>query len=124
MMLSFDAIIFSIIVIITYSLLISGLSIAIASTSKSFKEAQSALTPLTFISMFPGMIAFLIDIKSSMVLSMVPFLNYMLLFKDIVSGKINYINIFLMVTSTIFIIIVVLCIIIKQYKSEKVLFTK
>ena len=124
MMLSFDAIIFSIIVIITYSLLISGLSIAIASTSKSFKEAQSALTPLTFISMFPGMIAFLIDIKSSVVLSMVPFLNYILLFKDIVSGKINYINIFLMVTSTIFIIIVVLCIIIKQYKSEKVLFTK
>ena len=124
MMLSFETIIFSVIVIITYSLLISGLSIAIASTSKTFKEAQSALTPLTFISMFPGMIAFLIDIKSTVLLSMIPFLNYILLFKDIVDGKINYINILLMVTSTIFIIIVVLYIIIKQYKSEKVLFTK
>jgi len=124
MMLSFETIIFSVIVIITYSLLISGLSIAIASTSKTFKEAQSALTPLTFISMFPGMIAFLIDIKSSVLLSMIPFLNYILLFKDIVDGKINYMNILLMVTSTIFIIIVVLYIIIKQYKSEKVLFTK
>ena len=124
MMLSIDAIIFSVIVIITYSLLISGLSIAIASTSKTFKEAQSALTPLTFISMFPGMIAFLIDIKSTLLLSMVPFLNYVLLFKDIVSDKINYINILLMVVSTILIIIVVLCIIIKQYKSEKVLFAK
>ena len=124
MMLSVEAIIFSVVVIITYSFLISGLSIAIASTSKTFKEAQSALTPLTFISMFPGMIAFLIDIKSSLFLSMVPFLNYILLFKDIVSGKINYLNILLMVTSTIFIIIVVLYIIIKQYKSEKVLFAK
>lgn len=124
MMLSFEAIIFSIIVILTYSLLISGLSIAIASTSKTFKEAQSALTPLTFISMFPGMIAFLIDIKSTIILSMVPFLNYILLYKDIVSGKINYINILLMIISTIFIIVVVLFIIIKQYKSEKVLYTK
>jgi len=124
MMLSFDAIIFSIIVILTYSLLISGLSIAIASTSKTFKEAQSALTPLTFISMFPGMIAFLIDIKSSVTLSMIPFLNYILLFKDIISGKINYINILLMFVSTIFIIVVVLYIIIKQYDKEKVLFTK
>ena len=124
MMLSFDAIIFSIIVIITYSLLISGLSIAIACTSKTIKEAQSALTPLTFISMFPCMIAFLIDIKSNATLSMIPFLNYILLFKDIISNKINYINIFLMVISTILIIIIVLYIIIKQYKSEKVLFTK
>ena len=104
MNLSFEATIFAIIVIITYSLLISGLSIAIASTSKTFKEAQSALTPLTFISMFPGMLAFLIDIKSTFILSMVPFLNYILLFKDIVSGKLNYINILLMVISTILII--------------------
>lgn len=124
MMLSIEAIMFSVIVIITYSLLISGLSIAIASTSKTFKEAQSALTPLTFISMFPGMIAFLIDIKSTLLLSIVPFLNYVLLFKDIVSGKTNYINILLMVASTILIIIIVLYIIIKQYKSEKVLFAK
>lgn len=124
MMFSFDAIIFSVIVIITYSLLISGLSIAIASTSKTFKEAQSALTPLTFISMFPGMIAFLIDIKSSAFLSTIPFLNYILIFKDIVVGKINYMNILLMFLSTVFIIIVVLNIIIRQYKSEKVLFTK
>lgn len=124
MNLSFEAIIFSMIVIITYSLLISGLSIAIASTAKTFKEAQSALTPLNFISMFPGMIAFLIDIKSNIILSMIPFLNYILLFKDIVSGKINYINILLMVISTILIIAVVLYIIIKQYKSEKVLFIK
>ena len=124
MNLSFEATIFAVIVIITYSLLISGLSIAIASTSKTFKEAQSALTPLTFISMFPGMIAFLIDIKSTFILSMIPFLNYILLFKDIVSGKLNYINILLMVISTILIIAIVLYIIIKEYKSEKVLFTK
>ena len=68
-------ILFAIIVIIAYSFFISGLCIAIASTSKTFKEAQSALTPLTFISFFPGMIAFMMGITTTPILSIVPFLN-------------------------------------------------
>ena len=52
-MYSFASIVFALIIIIAYSFFISGLCIAIASTSKTFKEAQSALTPLTFISLFP-----------------------------------------------------------------------
>lgn len=120
---SMISIIFSIVVIIAYSLLISGLCIAIASKSKTFKEAQSALTPLTFISFFPGMIAFMIDIDTTAVLSLVPFLNFTLLFEDITNGNINYLNILLMLISTIVIIVAVLKLIIKQYKSEKVLFS-
>lgn len=122
MMLSPISLVYSIIVIVAYSLLISGLCIAIASTSKTFKEAQSALTPLTFISLFPGMFAFMVDINTTAILSMVPFLNYTLLFTDITNGTVNYLHIFLMFISTIVIIGGVLYIIIKQYKSEKVLF--
>ena len=88
LMLSPSSLIFAIVVIIAYSLLISGLCIAIASKSKTFKEAQSALTPLTFISFFPGMIAFMAGISSSPLLSLVPFLNFTLLFQDIVVGNI------------------------------------
>ena len=120
---SIVSIIFSIVVILSYSLLISGLCIAIASKSKTFKEAQSSLTPLTFVSFFPGMIAFMIDIETTTVLSLVPFLNFTLLFEDITNGNINYLNILLMLISTIVIIVAVLRLIIKQYKSEKVLFS-
>ena len=122
LMLSPSSLIFAIVVIIAYSLLISGLCIAIASKSKTFKEAQSALTPLTFISFFPGMIAFMAGISSSPLLSLVPFLNFTLLFQDIVVGNINIVNILLMSLSTVVIIALVLIVIIKQYKSEKVLF--
>jgi len=124
MMLPISSLIFSGIVIIAYSLLISGLCIAVASKSKTFKEAQSALTPLTFVSFFPGMIAFMVDVQSSTLLSLVPFLNYSLLFTDITNGTVNYLNIFLMLLSTIVIIGIILSAIIKQYKSEKVLFSK
>ncbi|MBP3841710.1 MAG: ABC transporter permease [Bacilli bacterium] len=122
--LSFSSIIVSILTIILYSFLISGLCISIASKCKTFKEAQSSLTPLTFISFFPGMIAFMMKIKSSAVLSLIPFINFSTIFSEVSSGKINYLNILLMILSTLIIIFVVLNIIIKQYKSEKVLFSK
>lgn len=115
---------FAIIVIIAYSFFISGLCIAIASTSKTFKEAQSALTPLTFISFFPGMIAFMMGITTTPTLAIVPFLNFTLIFTDINNGTINLLNIGLMAISTIIYISLVFAHIIKQYKSEKVLFAK
>lgn len=115
-------IIIGMIIVIAYSILISGLAIAIASKSKTFKEAQSALTPLTFISFFPSFIVFMMNLKTTLVFSIVPFLNYTMLFTDIAHGDINVLNIVAMFVSTIIYITIVLAVIIKQYKSEKVLF--
>ena len=120
-MFSGTSLIFAIVVIIAYSLFISGLCISIASTSKTFKEAQSALTPLTFISFFPGMIAFMVGIETTPILSIIPFLNFTLLFTDISNGNVNALNILLMAISTVIYITIVLRYIIKQYKPEVVL---
>lgn len=116
--------VFAMVIIVAYSFFISGLCIAIASTSKTFKEAQSALTPLTFVSFFPGMVAFMINISATPLLSIIPFLNYTLIYTDMINGKIDYWNIVLMLISTIIYIGIVLKIIIKQYQSEKILFSK
>lgn len=116
-------ILIAIFVILSYSILISGLCISIASMSKSFKEAQSALTPLTFISFFPGMVVFMLNIENSALLSMVPFVNYTMIFQDVSNGIYNYFYIFLMFLSTIIFIAIITCYIIKQYTSEKVLFS-
>jgi len=123
LMLSPIEILYAVIVILAYSFMISGLCIAIASKSKTFKEAQSALTPLTFISFFPGMIAFMVEIKSSYLLSIIPFVNYSLLFTDITNGNVDIINVILMILSTLVLMTVILGVIIRQYKSERVLFS-
>lgn len=123
-MLSPISILFSAFVIIAYSFFISGLCIAIASKSKSFKEAQSALTPLTFISFFPGMVAFMTGMQGTPFLSIIPFLNYTITFTDITAGNIHYLNIFLVLLSSIVYIGIILMLIVKQYKSEKILFSK
>lgn len=117
-----ETIILSIIIIIVYSLFISGICIAIASMSKTFKEAQSALTPITFISFFPGMIAFLVNIKTSAVISIIPFLNFTQIFNDVNGGNINILNIALMIISSIVYIVIIIWYIIRQYRSEKILF--
>ena len=118
------SIVLSVIIIIAYSFFISGLCIAIASSSKTFKEAQSALTPLTFISLFPGMIAFMIGVTGTPLLSIIPFINYTVVFTDTSAGNVDWLNIALKVVSTIIYISIVLTYIIKQYKSEKILFSK
>ena len=119
---SWQAIVLGLLIILVYSFFISGLCIAIASKSKTFKEAQSALTPLTFISLFPGMIAFMINITTNNLIALIPFLNMTMIFTDINNGIYNVVQILIMFGSSILYITIVMYIIIKQYKSEKVLF--
>ena len=119
-----SSIILAIFVILAYSMFISGLCIAVAGRSKTFKEAQSALTPLIFISFFPGMIAFMMGVTGSPLLSIVPFLNFVVVFTDVNNGSVELLDILLMLVSTGAYIAAVLTYVIKQYKSEKVLFAK
>lgn len=120
---SISTIIYTFFIVIIYSLFISGLCIAIASKTKSYKEAQSALTPISFVSIFPSMIVMLAGIKTSTVLSLIPFLNVSLIFNDMLAGKVDILNLILVAISSIIFIAIILSIIIKQYKSEKVLFS-
>lgn len=124
LMLSVSSIIIAVISIMLYSFMISGLCIAIASKSKTFKEAQSALTPVQFISFFPSFIVFLVGVKNSVLLSLIPFLNITLVFGDSVEGNLNIMSVLGMIISSIVIIAILIVVIIKQYKSEKVLFAK
>ena len=118
-----NMILLSMLIIIAFSMFISGLTIAIASKAKTFKEAQSSLTPLNFISFFPGMIAYFANISSSVIISLIPFLNYSLIFTDVANNKVNVLEITLMLLSTFVLTSIILYVIIKQYKSEKVLFS-
>lgn len=114
---------YMILLIILYSLLISGLCILIASKAKSFKEAQSALTPITFIAIFPSMIAFTMGIKVSVITSLIPIFNFSVLFNDIVNGNFNYTYILLMLISNIIFIIIIIKLMIMKYRTEKILFS-
>lgn len=116
-----DKIVVSLVVIFAVSLIVAGLSIAIASKAKSFKEAQSALQPIQFLGMIPMFLP-MFEIENSIIISMIPLVGQGMLLNEMFSSSINYLNVLGSFISSIIFIILVIWVISKQYKSEKVLF--
>lgn len=112
---------FSLIICVAASLFISGLAIAITSFSKSYKEAQSSSQVLNVLTMIPMMIS-IMDIKITTLFYLIPIVNYVQILMDIFSKEFNILNIFIVLISSIIYVIIVIYIITKQYKEEKVLF--
>lgn len=110
------------VILFTYAFFISGLCIAIASQSKSFKEAQSALTPVSLVICIP-MFMQMLDVKLGSYLALIPILNHSFVLNDIFAGNISAVNIILVVVSSIVYSLILVWVIIKEYKSEKILFS-
>ena len=66
----------------------------------------------------------MIDISNNAILSLIPFINFSMIFTDVINNNLNIFNLILMFISTIIIITIVIAYIIKQYKSEKILFNE
>lgn len=116
-----ETILIGIITCISASLFISGLSIAVTSFAKTYKEAQSSSQVLSILTVIPMMVS-LIGIKINTIYYLIPIANYVQLLMDIFSKNFNYLNISIVLISSIIYVIVVISYIIAQYKSEKVLF--
>lgn len=114
-------ILLTILILSFYTLFISGLCITIASFTKSFKEAQSALTPISLVTCIP-MFLEMLNINISGVLSFIPIINHTIVINNILTSSININNILITIISSIIYIIVLLLFINKMYKSEKILF--
>lgn len=117
-----ENIIIGILVCLAASLLISGLAILLTSKSKSYKEAQMASQVLTMITIIPMFISILDIPIISKVYYAIPVLSHVQILMDIFTTKIDYYNIILCIGISIIISIELIRIIIKQFKSEKILF--
>ena len=120
-LLSFPSIILLIIIFIMFSMLVSAMAIAVASKAKSFKEAQNASQPLSFISIVP-MIISMMGIELNTILAMIPFVNVSLLITQIIYNSVNMKYFIIMVISSLIFIYVLLKSISKLYKSDDILF--
>ena len=118
-----ENVIIGILICLAASLLIAGLAILLTAHSKSYKEAQMASQVLTMITIIPMFISMLnIPIISKLYYA-IPVLSNVQILMDIFTTKINYNNIILCLLSSIIISIIIIDIIIKKFKSEKVLFS-
>ena len=87
-MLSFKFIIMLFGMLLPLSLFFAGLLSALVIRTKSFKEAQSVVTPLTFLVIIPAMIAVFPGVELDWITVWIPILNIALATKDIIAGNI------------------------------------
>ncbi|MFW5707063.1 MAG: ABC transporter permease, partial [Bacteroidota bacterium] len=67
----------------------AGLLIPLTIYAKTFKEAQSIVTPLTFIVIIPAALGLIPGIEYNLVTALIPIVNITLATKEIIAGTIH-----------------------------------
>jgi sodium transport system permease protein len=104
------------------AVLFSAVLMTIALFAKSHKEAQSYLTPMTFIVIFPAIAAMLPGVELTSKLALVPILSTSLLCKELVAGTYHWNLIAIIFLSTCVYAAAALFIAVKMFQRESVLF--
>jgi sodium transport system permease protein len=100
----------------------SAALLAIALMAKSYKEAQSYISPLMIFAIMPAIVGMLPGTELNARLSLIPVLNTTLVCKDIVSGTYHWHQIGIVFLSTCVYAAAALFIAVKQFNREEVLF--
>lgn len=104
------------------AVLFSAVLFTISLFAKSHKEAQSYLTPMTFLVVIPAVAAMLPGIELTPKLALIPILNVSLLLKELVTGTYHWNYISLIFASTCVYAATALFLAIKMFQRESVLF--
>jgi sodium transport system permease protein len=105
------------------AVLFSAVLITISVFAKSYKEAQSYLTPMTFIVLIPAIAAVLPGVELTTKLALIPILNVSLLCKELVTGTFHWNYIALIFLSTCVYAGIALFLAVKMFQRESVLFS-
>jgi sodium transport system permease protein len=76
--------------LIPLTIFFAGILIPISIYAKSFKEAQSIITPINILVILPGIVGLLPGIELTLQTALIPVVNIALATKDIVAGTIDY----------------------------------
>jgi sodium transport system permease protein len=104
------------------SVLFSSILLTVSLFAKSFKEAQSYLTPMIFAVVVPSIIGMLPGIDLNLRLAMVPILNISLVSKEMLSGVWHWGYIGMIFGSTAAYAAVALLMAVRMFRREDVIF--
>jgi sodium transport system permease protein len=97
----------------------AGLLVPITVRAKTFKEAQSIITPLNFAVIFPAMIGLIPDIELDIVTAFIPIVNVVLATKELIAETLSF-GLLLITFFTMFILAIFSVMLsYKKFESEK-----
>lgn len=102
--------------------LFSAVLMTIACFAKTYKEAQSYLTPLTFLVVIPAIASIMPGVELTAKLALIPVLNTSLVCKEIITGTYHWGSIVMIFFSTCVYAAAALFLAVKMFQREDVLF--
>lgn len=96
--------------------------LAVSIYSKSFKEAQSSLTPISIVIIIPVALGLLPGMELNLTTAMIPILNVSLATKDVVAGTINPVHLGVSYASLLVLAAVSVAFAVKWFNREETLF--
>lgn len=104
------------------AVLCASLLILIATLAKSFKEAQSYLTPLIMVAIFPAMVSFIPGIKLDTATALMPIVNFSLFIKELLLGEWVWSGFWISLGANLVYASLAFYLCVRVFKNEKVLF--
>ena len=104
------------------AVLFSAVLMTIALFAKTYKEAQSYLTPLTFLVVIPAVASVMPGVELTPKLALIPVLNTSLVCKEIITGTYHWNSIVLIFASTCLYALAAIFLAVKMFQREDVLF--
>lgn len=102
--------------------LFSALLMSISIFAKSYKEAQSYVSPLMTLIILPSMVAFLPGVELDMKLALIPVVNICLCIKESLMGHINWLYVAIIFITTFIYAAFAIFITHRMFEKESVLF--
>ncbi len=104
------------------SIIFSSLLMTLALFAKSYREAQSYVSPLMFIVILPSMASMMPDIQGSKEMALIPVMNVSILLKEGLSGNIDVTVALITMAVNLVFSAVCLFLVLRMFKRESVLF--
>lgn len=104
------------------AVLVAAIIIAVATLAKSYKEAQSYLTPLMFLAIFPAMVSFLPGVELNVGVALIPIVNFSQLIKELLLGEWSWLGFGLTLLANLVYAVIAFVVAVGVFKNERVLF--
>jgi sodium transport system permease protein len=108
--------------VIPMAILSATLMIAIATMAKSYKEAQSYLTPLLLVAIIPAMVSLLPGFKLNAGMALIPIVNFSQLIKELTLGDWSWTGFTLTFLSNLIYAAIAFTAAVRVFNNERILF--
>ena len=108
--------------VIPMAILSATLMITIATMAKSYKEAQSYLTPLLLVAIIPAMVSLLPGVKLNAGMALIPIVNFSQLIKELMLGDWSWTGFTLTLLSNLVYAAIAFTAAVRVFNNERILF--